>query len=80
MFKVNKNMVNIREMEHISKGSTIGDFVTILTEMPMQDNTVAKTTEQEYKLPLPPLLNVMFNIMNCVSVSLRTVTIFHAHH
>jgi hypothetical protein len=38
-------MVNIREMENISKGPTFGDFVIILTEWSMQDNTVAKTTE-----------------------------------
>jgi hypothetical protein len=52
-------MVNIREMENISTGSTFGDFVTILTERSMQDNTFAKTTEQDYRPPLSPLY-VMF--------------------
>jgi hypothetical protein len=41
-----------REMENISRGPTFGDFVTILTEVSMQDNTVARL--QEYRLPSPP--------------------------
>jgi hypothetical protein len=67
------------DMENISRGPTIGDFVTILTERSMQDVTVARSQiilmtigiiqqslrhltakrVQEYRLPLPPLLNVM---------------------
>jgi hypothetical protein len=31
-----------REMENISRGPNFGDFVTILTEGSMQDNTVAR--------------------------------------
>jgi|LakMenEpi03Aug12_release.lakeMendotaPanAssembly.Ray.scaffolds.fasta_scaffold4769321_1 hypothetical protein len=34
-------LVFIREMENISRGCTIGDFVTILTEGSMQDITVS---------------------------------------
>ncbi len=65
-------------MENISRGSTFGDFVTILTEGSMQDLTVAllKSTRVHTDSPLPPLINVMY----CVRVSLRTVKTFLAQH
>jgi len=58
-------------MENMSRGPTYGDFVTILTEGSMQDNTVARLQSRDS--PLPPLWNVMY----CVRVYLTTVKIFH---
>jgi hypothetical protein len=58
-------------MENISRGPTFGDFVTILTEGSMQDNTVARLQSTD---SLPPLLNVMYY----VRISLRTIKIFLA--
>jgi hypothetical protein len=52
----------------ISRGPTFRDFVTILTERPMQDITIARLQSTRVQLPSPPLLNVMY----CVRVSLRT--------
>jgi hypothetical protein len=44
-------LVAAREMENISRGPAFGDFVTILTEGPMQDVTVARLYKvQMYKL------------------------------
>jgi hypothetical protein len=58
------------EMENIIRGPTFGDFVTILTEGSMQDSIRLQDYRvQEYRLPSPPLLNVVY----CVRVSLRTV-------
>jgi hypothetical protein len=51
--------VSLREMENISRGPTSGDFVTILTEGSMQDNTVARV--QEYRLPFP--LSIKCNVL-----------------
>jgi hypothetical protein len=34
-----------REMENISRGPTLGDFVTIFTDTSMQDVTVARSQE-----------------------------------
>ncbi len=68
-----------REIETISRGPTFGDFVTILTEGSMQNNTVAglqSTRVLRTYSPLHPLVNVMY----CVRVSLRTVKIFLAQH
>ncbi len=49
-----------REMENISRGSTFGDFVTILTQGPMQDNTVARLRSTRVQTPLPtPHRNVL---------------------
>jgi hypothetical protein len=75
-FKEDGTRLTPREMENISRGPIFGDFVTILTEGSMQDNTVAglPSTGQELRLPFPPLLNVMY----CMRVSLKTVKIFHA--
>ena len=58
-------------MENISRGPIFGDFVTILTEGLMQDNTIARqqSTGVYTDSLLPPVLNVMY----CVKVSLRTV-------
>ncbi len=61
-------------MENKSRGPTFGDFLTILTEGSMQDNTVKRLESTDS--PLPPLLNVMY----CVRVSLKTVKIFLAQH
>jgi hypothetical protein len=66
----------LRETENISGGLTFGDFVTILTEGSMQDNTVARLQSTRVHTPLSPLLNVMY----CVRVSLRTVKIFFAQN
>jgi len=63
-----------REMENISRGPTFGDFVTVRTEASMQDITVARLQSKEYRLPFPPILNVMY----CVRDSLWTVKIFLA--
>jgi hypothetical protein len=43
------------EMEDISRGSTLEDFVTILTEGSMQDNTVARIQSTRVQTPLSPL-------------------------
>jgi hypothetical protein len=50
-------------MENIGRGPTFGDFVTILTEGSMQDNTVARlqSTVQEYRLPSSP--SIKFNVL-----------------
>jgi hypothetical protein len=69
-------MRNQREMENISRDPTFEDFVTIRTEGSMQDVTVTRLRVQEYRLPFPPLLNVMY----CVRVSLWTVKIFLAQN
>jgi hypothetical protein len=61
-------------MENISGSPTFGDFVTILTEGSMQDNTVARLQNTDAPLPL------LFNVMYCVRISLRTVKIFLAQH
>jgi hypothetical protein len=53
-------------MENISRGPTFGDFVTIRTEVSMQDITVADYRVQEYRLPSPP---PPLNVMYCASVS-----------
>ncbi len=67
-----------QRVENISRGPTFGDFVTILTEGSMQDNTVARLQSiQEYRLPSPPSI---VNVMHCVRVSLRTVKLFLAQH
>ncbi len=66
-----------REMKNKSRGPTFGDFVTISTEVSMQDITVARLQSTREHTPLfPPLLNVMY----CVRVSLWTVKIFLAQH
>jgi hypothetical protein len=57
-------------------GPTFGDFVTIHTEGSMQDKTGARLQSTEYRLPSPPLLNVMY----IVRVSLWTVKIFLAQN
>ncbi len=44
-----------REMKIISTGPTFGDFVTILTEAPMQDVTVPKLLSTRVQSPLYPL-------------------------
>jgi hypothetical protein len=43
-------------MENIISVLTCGDFVIILTEGPMQDNTVARlqVTRVQYRIPSPP--------------------------
>jgi hypothetical protein len=61
-------------MKNISRGPTVRDFVTILTEGPMHDVTIARLQSTRVDSPLPPLLNVMY----FVRVSLRTVKIFLA--
>jgi hypothetical protein len=55
-----------REMENISRGPPLGNFVTIRTEGSMRNITIAST---EYKSTESPLLNVMY----CVRVSLWIV-------
>jgi hypothetical protein len=45
-------------MENISRGPTFRDFVTILTEAPMQDVMVARL--QSTRVQTPPLLNEMY--------------------
>ncbi len=42
-----------RVMENISRGPTFGDFITILTEGSMQDNTVARLQSTK-RLSSPP--------------------------
>jgi hypothetical protein len=42
-------------MEIISRGPTFGDFVTILTEGSIQDNTVARLLSTNVQTPLSPL-------------------------
>jgi hypothetical protein len=59
-------------MENISRGTTFGDFVTILTKGPCRILLLQDYRVQDYISPFPPLLNVMY----CVGVSLRTVKIF----
>jgi hypothetical protein len=44
-----------REMENISRGPTFGDFVTILTEGSMQDNTIARLQSTRIQSSLSPL-------------------------
>jgi hypothetical protein len=39
-------------MENISRGPTFGDFVTILTEGSMQDDTVARRQSTKIQTPL----------------------------
>ncbi len=39
-------------MENVSKGPTFGDFVTILTEGSMQDNTDTRLQSTDSPLPL----------------------------
>jgi hypothetical protein len=41
-----------REMENLRRGPNCGDFVTILTEGPMQDNTVARLQSTGVQTPL----------------------------
>ncbi len=62
------------------RGPTFRDFVTILTEWPMQDIAVAMQDYrvQEYRHPSPP--SIKCNVPYCVKVSLRTFKIFHAQH
>jgi hypothetical protein len=43
-----------REMENISRGSGFGDFVTIRTEVSMQDVTVARLHSTRVQTPLSP--------------------------
>ncbi len=39
-------------MENVSEGPTFGEFVTILTEWSMQDNTVARLQSVRVQTPL----------------------------
>jgi hypothetical protein len=66
-----------REMENIGRGPTFRDFVTIRTEGPMQDNTVARPQSTRVQTPLSPLF---LNVMYSVRVSLWTVKIFLAQY
>jgi hypothetical protein len=52
--------VYLREMENIIRGPTFGDFVTILTEGSMKDNTRLQQDYkvQGYRLPSPPLFSM----------------------
>jgi hypothetical protein len=51
--KKNFNMkAGTREMENISGGPTFGDFVTILTEYRIEDNTVARLLSTRVQTPL----------------------------
>jgi hypothetical protein len=48
-------MIKPRDMENISRGSTFGEFATILTEGSMQDVKVKDyRVHKEYGLPSPP--------------------------
>ncbi len=49
-------------MENLSRGPTFGDFVTILTEGRCRTSRLQdyRYRVQEYRLPSPPLLNVMY--------------------
>jgi hypothetical protein len=51
-----------REMEHISRGPTFGDFVTMRIQGTMQDVMVQDYRVQDYGTisSLPTLLNVMY--------------------
>jgi hypothetical protein len=65
-----------REMENISRGPTLGIFVTIHTEGSMQDVTVARLQSARVQTILsPPLINVMY-----VIVFLWKVKILLAQH
>jgi hypothetical protein len=54
---VHEQLVNRRdeEFKNISRGPTFRDFVTILTEGSMQDNTVARLQSTRVQTPLFPL-------------------------
>jgi hypothetical protein len=43
-----------REKENICRGSTFGDFVTILIEGSMQDNTITRLQSTRVQTPLSP--------------------------
>jgi hypothetical protein len=66
-------------MENISRGPTVGDFVTIRTEASMQDVTVARL-QSTYKSTDSRSLLTLLNVMYCVRVSLWTVKILLAQH
>jgi hypothetical protein len=50
-----QSMLEVREMENISRGPTFGDFVTIRTEGSMQDIVVARQQCARVQTPLSSL-------------------------
>jgi hypothetical protein len=65
LFDIFKCLTTIRETENTSR-----DFITVLTEGPMQDVTVARV--QKYRLPPPP--SIKCNVL-CESLSEDSRTI-----
>jgi hypothetical protein len=68
-----------REMEHISRGSSFGDFVTILTERSMQDVTVERFRVIFTTIAITRKLYIVTVYIEYYTLYILSTTVIHAN-